>query len=249
MNVYDSERIAHSLASHGFRSTDRPDEADLVILNTCHIREKAAEKVYSELGRLRIARDARRAAGSDHADRGRRLRRPGRGRSPGRARPLRRHRRRTAGLPPPAGAAGPPPAPGRRGGRHRVPGREQVRRAAAGPYGRRPRRFPLGPGRLRQVLHVLRGALYARCRGQPAGRCHPGRGAAPRGHGRARDHAPGPERERLSWRGTRRPHLDLRPADPGPGRAARAGPHPLHDLAPPRHGRRADRVPMATCRS
>jgi tRNA-2-methylthio-N6-dimethylallyladenosine synthase len=65
MNVYDSDRMAHSLASHGFRSTDRPDEADLVILNTCHIREKAAEKVYSELGRLRLARDARRAAGSD----------------------------------------------------------------------------------------------------------------------------------------------------------------------------------------
>jgi tRNA-2-methylthio-N6-dimethylallyladenosine synthase len=65
MNVYDSDRMAHSLASHGFRSTDRPDEADLVILNTCHIREKAAEKVYSELGRLRQARDARRAAGGD----------------------------------------------------------------------------------------------------------------------------------------------------------------------------------------
>ena len=65
MNVYDSERMAHSLASHGFRSTDRPDEADLVILNTCHIREKAAEKVYSELGRLRLAREARRADGGD----------------------------------------------------------------------------------------------------------------------------------------------------------------------------------------
>ena len=60
MNAYDSDRMAHALARHGFAATDRPDEADLVILNTCHIREKAAEKVYSELGRLRRLRDDRR---------------------------------------------------------------------------------------------------------------------------------------------------------------------------------------------
>ena len=52
--------MAHSLASHGYRSVDSPDDADLVVLNTCHIREKAAEKVFSELGRLRRLRDARR---------------------------------------------------------------------------------------------------------------------------------------------------------------------------------------------
>lgn len=52
MNVYDSERMADVLAD-GFDSTDKAEEADLIILNTCHIREKAAEKVYSELGRLR----------------------------------------------------------------------------------------------------------------------------------------------------------------------------------------------------
>ena len=63
MNVYDSERIARSLAYHGFDTTDRPDHADLVILNTCHIREKAAEKVYSDLGRLRRLRQERVAAG------------------------------------------------------------------------------------------------------------------------------------------------------------------------------------------
>ncbi len=60
MNVYDSDRMAHSLASHGYCSVDSPDDADLVVLNTCHIREKAAEKVFSELGRLRRLRDARR---------------------------------------------------------------------------------------------------------------------------------------------------------------------------------------------
>ncbi|MCZ6605806.1 MAG: tRNA (N6-isopentenyl adenosine(37)-C2)-methylthiotransferase MiaB [Alphaproteobacteria bacterium] len=52
MNVYDSGRMADALAPLGFAATDRPDDAELVILNTCHIREKAAEKVFSELGRL-----------------------------------------------------------------------------------------------------------------------------------------------------------------------------------------------------
>jgi len=65
MNVYDSERMAELLAPLGFAATGSPDEADIVILNTCHIREKAAEKVYSELGRLRSLKDARQAAGRD----------------------------------------------------------------------------------------------------------------------------------------------------------------------------------------
>ena len=52
MNVYDSNRMADTMAREGFVETQDPAEADLVILNTCHIREKAAEKVYSELGRL-----------------------------------------------------------------------------------------------------------------------------------------------------------------------------------------------------
>src|SRR5262245_46974 len=53
MNVYDSHRMADTLAAEGFAETAAPDDADLIILNTCHIREKAAEKVYSELGRVR----------------------------------------------------------------------------------------------------------------------------------------------------------------------------------------------------
>ena len=53
MNVYDSERMADVLAPIGYAPVEAPDHADLVILNTCHIREKAAEKVYSELGRIR----------------------------------------------------------------------------------------------------------------------------------------------------------------------------------------------------
>src|ERR1700757_1841829 len=65
MNVYDSERMADSLSSSGFRETTSIEDADLVILNTCHIREKAAEKVYSELGRVRLVREERRRAGKD----------------------------------------------------------------------------------------------------------------------------------------------------------------------------------------
>lgn len=63
MNVYDSERMAESLHATGYRETTDLDDADLVILNTCHIREKAAEKVYSDLGRIRQVKDARKKDG------------------------------------------------------------------------------------------------------------------------------------------------------------------------------------------
>jgi tRNA-2-methylthio-N6-dimethylallyladenosine synthase len=58
MNVYDAQRMVDTLSKEGFVETADVDDADLVILNTCHIREKASEKVYSELGRLRVAKDA-----------------------------------------------------------------------------------------------------------------------------------------------------------------------------------------------
>src|SRR3989440_185554 len=57
MNVYDAQRMVDTLAPEGFVETASADDADLVILNTCHIREKASEKVYSELGRLRAMKD------------------------------------------------------------------------------------------------------------------------------------------------------------------------------------------------
>jgi tRNA-2-methylthio-N6-dimethylallyladenosine synthase len=63
MNVYDSGRMADVLAPLGFAPTTTPETADMVILNTCHIREKATEKLFSELGRLRETKAARRAAG------------------------------------------------------------------------------------------------------------------------------------------------------------------------------------------
>ena len=58
MNVYDSHRMADTLAPAGYNETASPEDADLVILNTCHIREKAAEKVYSEIGRIRELKEA-----------------------------------------------------------------------------------------------------------------------------------------------------------------------------------------------
>jgi tRNA-2-methylthio-N6-dimethylallyladenosine synthase len=63
MNVYDSHRMADTLAPEGYVETATPDDADLIVLNTCHIREKAAEKVYSELGRMRVLKSEAARAG------------------------------------------------------------------------------------------------------------------------------------------------------------------------------------------
>jgi tRNA-2-methylthio-N6-dimethylallyladenosine synthase len=63
MNVYDSHRMADMLAPEGFTETATPEAADLVILNTCHIREKAADKIYSELGRIRLLKQDAALAG------------------------------------------------------------------------------------------------------------------------------------------------------------------------------------------
>ena len=63
MNAYDSERMAEALQPVGYALIEEMGDADLVILNTCHIREKAAEKVYSELGRVRKTKAARKAQG------------------------------------------------------------------------------------------------------------------------------------------------------------------------------------------
>ena len=63
MNVYDSERMGDALGVAGYVATENAEDADLVLLNTCHIREKAAEKVYSDIGRYRVIREKRLAAG------------------------------------------------------------------------------------------------------------------------------------------------------------------------------------------
>jgi tRNA-2-methylthio-N6-dimethylallyladenosine synthase len=66
MNVYDSDRMADVLRPLGYALSATPEQADLVVLNTCHIREHASEKVYSELGRLRDTKRERRAEGRDY---------------------------------------------------------------------------------------------------------------------------------------------------------------------------------------
>lgn len=63
MNVYDTNRMTDVLAPLGYETIDRPETADMVILNTCHIREKASEKVFSELGQLRKLKDRRESKG------------------------------------------------------------------------------------------------------------------------------------------------------------------------------------------
>ncbi|MBI2234742.1 MAG: tRNA (N6-isopentenyl adenosine(37)-C2)-methylthiotransferase MiaB [Micavibrio aeruginosavorus] len=63
MNVYDSNRMADILHPLGYRAVDTPDDADMVILNTCHIREKATDKVFSDLGRMRDHKNIRKAKG------------------------------------------------------------------------------------------------------------------------------------------------------------------------------------------
>ncbi|SDP80347.1 tRNA-i(6)A37 thiotransferase enzyme MiaB [Phyllobacterium sp. YR620] len=65
MNVYDSQRMADSLAAEGYSQTNSAEDADLVLINTCHIREKASEKLYSALGRLRKMKDARASEGRE----------------------------------------------------------------------------------------------------------------------------------------------------------------------------------------
>src|SRR5690606_15473426 len=65
MNVYDSQRMSDALAADGYVPTGAIEEADLVLLNTCHIREKAAEKVYSELGRIRQLKAERASVGRE----------------------------------------------------------------------------------------------------------------------------------------------------------------------------------------
>ena len=65
MNVYDTDRMAEIMDGEGYARTEAPEDADVVILNTCHIREKAAEKVYSDVGRIRQIKEARSDKGKD----------------------------------------------------------------------------------------------------------------------------------------------------------------------------------------
>ncbi len=65
MNAYDSARMRDALGTLGYTETEIPENADIMLLNTCHIREKASEKLFSEVGRLNEIKKARKAAGKD----------------------------------------------------------------------------------------------------------------------------------------------------------------------------------------
>ena len=166
MNVYDAQRMVDTLAPEGYVETASADEADLVILNTCHIREKASEKVYSELGGCAWPRTRRRATAAT-CDRGRRLCRAGRRRGDLRRAPVGRRRGRPAELSSSASIAGARAARGR-ALETEFPVEDKFGFLAAAEAGRDPRarhlRLRHRAGRLRQVLHLLRGALYARRR-------------------------------------------------------------------------------------
>ena len=203
MNAYDAERMADVLAPEGFGEAATMEEADLIVLNTCHIREKAAEKVYSELGRVRALKRERErdgrgttvvVAGCVAQAEGQEIIR----RAPvvdvvvG---PQSYHR-----LPELLRRAG-------HWARHRrygVSARGQVRAPAGAVAGEdaQPRRLglPHGPGGLRQVLHLLRRPLHAG-RGKLAPRRGDRRrGGTPRCGRHSRGHAHRPERQRLSRR-------------------------------------------------
>jgi hypothetical protein len=214
MNVYDSERMADVLRPLGYAATDRPEDADLVVLNTCHIREKATEKVYSELGQIKALKRAKAESGRGDMTvvvagcvaqaEGAEImaRAPVTDLVVG---PQSYHQ-----LPELIARAS--RARGERLAADFAPeakfDRLEGRRAA-------PLRLfglPDCAGGLRQILQLLRGALYARRRVVAARRHHSRRGAEPGRAGRARDHAAGSERQRLRAR-----RLDAWPADPRGG--------------------------------
>ena len=244
MNVYDAQRMVDTLAPEGFVETASVDDADLVILNTCHIREKASEKVYSELGRLRVAKD-------EAARDGRTLNIAVAG-CVAQAEGEEIIRR----APVVDVVVGPQSyhhlpqllARAKREGRaleteFPVEDKFGFLAAAEARCDSRARHFLLRhrAGRLRQVLHLLRGALYARHRGVAPGRQDRRRRAAARRPRRARNHADRPERQRLSRRRSGRADLVARhPAAPA-RRYSRHRPPALFDQPSPRRRRYADR--------
>ena len=174
----------------------------MVILNTCHIREKAAEKVYSELGRIRRLKEDARAEGRRAHDRGGgRLRGPGRRRGDDRPRAGGRYRGGPAILSPPARDDRQDRARQRPCARNRFSGRRQIRRAARRSARRAdpPRSSPCRKVATSSAPSAWCPTRAARNSRGPSRRSKPRRGAWSTQR-RARDHAARPERQRLSRR-------------------------------------------------
>ena len=205
MNVYDAQRMADMLAPEGYVETASAEDADLVILNTCHIREKARGESLFRTWQAARRQEPGGAGGADDRRR-RRLRRAGRGRGdhPTRARvdlvvgpQSYHHLPQLLALPRkgrPAARSTPNFAiddkfgflPAAVAARHSVP--------------RYPGRLRDGAGRLRQVLHLLRRALYARRRALASGGKIVAEVERLADYGVREITLIGPERQRLSWR-------------------------------------------------
>jgi hypothetical protein len=196
MNVYDSERMRDVLKPLGYEPVDAPEQADLVVLNTCHIREKATEKMFSELGRLRdmkaegggVMRIA--VAGCVAQAEGEEImrRQPAVDMVVG---PQAYHRL--------------PEMIARLPARRAMFWKPILRRTRSSMRCRRPALsmdlgFPVGAGRLRQVLFVLRRAIHARGGVFARRRCDHRRIARAGAAGCARDRADRPECERMARR-------------------------------------------------
>ena len=204
MNVYDAERMADIAARRATARLRTVEDADLIVLNTCHIRERASEKIYSELGKLRELKEERRRARPADDARRRRLRRPGRrGGNP--APPAGgRCRRRSAELSSPA-AAPARSAPSARRRRRRLPGRGQVLDLpepgpTRSPGAASPRSSPC---RRAATSSARSASCPTRAAPRPRApvRRRPRRDRAPRRGRRARGHAHRAERQRLSRAG------------------------------------------------
>ncbi len=200
MNEYDSSRMADALReAEGLLLTDRPEEADVLLLNTCSIREKAQEKVFSQLGRWRPWKERNPrliigVGGCVASQEGDAIRE----RAPyvdlvfG---PQTLHRL------PQMIRESPPRAPA--GGGCLLPRDREIRPPAGAPR-RGPQRLCLDHGGLFQILHLLRGALHPRRGDQPPVRRCDRRGGGAGGPGGARGQPAGAERERLPGRDARR---------------------------------------------
>ena len=161
MNVYDFAAHRRGSGRAGYLATAAIEDADMVILNTCHIREKAAEKVYSDLGRIRQLKAQRQQQGKETLVAVAGCVAQAEGREIVRRAPVvdlvvgPQSYHRLGDLVARTRLEGQPRS-------RPLPGGEQVCRLAAAKLDAAASRLPDGAGRLRQVLHILRGALYAR---------------------------------------------------------------------------------------
>jgi hypothetical protein len=204
MNVYDGERMAELLGEQGMSAAAEGEDADLVVLNTCHIREKAAEKAYSDVGRLKredgskpliaLAGCVAQAEGAEAS-----LRSPMIDIVVG---PQAYHR-----LPEMISAA----AHGARPVDTDMPAISKFDAMAP----RQSKLLPHDTGRLRQILHLLRRSLHSRRRDLAAVERRRHRGSCPGRWRRSRDRAARPERECLGGRKSRPRRPDPRAGEDG----------------------------------